>query len=568
MNLRKNEGAILNIENLTISNSRGKELVSHVSITVELGQVVALVGESGSGKSLSAASIIKLLPKTLINKIGKIYFCTDQQTVEINSLSEKELCRIRGKEIGFVFQEPMSSLNPVMKCGEQVREVFQIHKIATPKGQVDKVYDLFKEVGLNDTVRIYNSYPHQLSGGQKQRVMIAMAIAGEPKLLIADEPTTALDSTVQLKIIQLLDDLRRKRNMSILFVSHDLNLVKGFADKVYVMRSAKIVESGPTDELFNNPKDIYTKSLLSCRPSLSKKLTRLPELKDFENPESNSIFKDSIISDGDLNKKIAGYSALQPLLEVSQLNVQFPKKSAWFKKKAFNKVVSDVSFKIFPGEVLALVGESGSGKSTIGRAIVNLLDQKSGTIKFQNQRIDDLNPYDFRHFRKQIQLIFQDPFASLNPRMKIGEAIAEAMSVHKIYPTKAQTKTAVNRLLEDVGLNPSDFEKYPHQFSGGQRQRISIARSLAVNPQLLICDECVSALDVNVQAQILNLLIDLKEKFGLTMLFITHDLSVVRFIADRVVVLSEGKIVEFGSVPDVYSNPIQDFTKQLLAASL
>jgi len=568
MNLRKNEGAILNIENLTISNSRGKELVSHVSITVELGQVVALVGESGSGKSLSAASIIKLLPKTLINKIGKIYFCTDQQTVEINSLSEKELCRIRGKEIGFVFQEPMSSLNPVMKCGEQVREVFQIHKIATPKGQVDKVYDLFKEVGLNDTVRIYNSYPHQLSGGQKQRVMIAMAIAGEPKLLIADEPTTALDSTVQLKIIQLLDDLRRKRNMSILFVSHDLNLVKGFADKVYVMRSAKIVESGPTDELFNNPKDIYTKSLLSCRPSLSKKLTRLPELKDFENPESNSIFKDSIISDGDLNKKIAGYSALQPLLEVSQLNVQFPKKSAWFKKKAFNKVVSDVSFKIFPGEVLALVGESGSGKSTIGRAIVNLLDQKSGTIKFQNQRIDDLNPSDFRHFRKQIQLIFQDPFASLNPRMKIGEAIAEAMSVHKIYPTKAQTKTAVNRLLEDVGLNPSDFEKYPHQFSGGQRQRISIARSLAVNPQLLICDECVSALDVNVQAQILNLLIDLKEKFGLTMLFITHDLSVVRFIADRVVVLSEGKIVEFGSVPDVYSNPIQDFTKQLLAASL
>jgi len=568
MNLRKNEGAILNIENLTISNSRGKELVSHVSITVELGQVVALVGESGSGKSLSAASIIKLLPKTLINKIGKIYFCTDQQTVEINSLSEKELCRIRGKEIGFVFQEPMSSLNPVMKCGEQVREVFQIHKIATPKGQVDKVYDLFKEVGLNDTVRIYNSYPHQLSGGQKQRVMIAMAIAGEPKLLIADEPTTALDSTVQLKIIQLLDDLRRKRNMSILFVSHDLNLVKGFADKVYVMRSAKIVESGPTDELFNKPKDIYTKSLLSCRPSLSKKLTRLPELKDFENPESNSIFKDSIISDGDLNKKIAGYSALQPLLEVSQLNVQFPKKSAWFKKKAFNKVVSDVSFKIFPGEVLALVGESGSGKSTIGRAIVNLLDQKSGTIKFQNQRIDDLNPSDFRHFRKQIQLIFQDPFASLNPRMKIGEAIAEAMSVHKIYPTKAQTKTAVNRLLEDVGLNPSDFEKYPHQFSGGQRQRISIARSLAVNPQLLICDECVSALDVNVQAQILNLLIDLKEKFGLTMLFITHDLSVVRFIADRVVVLSEGKIVEFGSVPDVYSNPIQDFTKQLLAASL
>ncbi len=568
MNLRKNEGAILNIENLTISNSRGKELVSHVNITVELGQVVALVGESGSGKSLSAASIIKLLPKTLINKIGKIYFCTDQQTVEINSLSEKELCRIRGKEIGFVFQEPMSSLNPVMKCGEQVREVFQIHKIATPKGQVDKVYDLFKEVGLNDTVRIYNSYPHQLSGGQKQRVMIAMAIAGEPKLLIADEPTTALDSTVQLKIIQLLDDLRRKRNMSILFVSHDLNLVKGFADKVYVMRSAKIVESGPTDELFNKPKDIYTKSLLSCRPSLSKKLTRLPELKDFENPESNSIFKDSIISDGDLNKKIAGYSALQPLLEVSQLNVQFPKKSAWFKKKAFNKVVSDVSFKIFPGEVLALVGESGSGKSTIGRAIVNLLDQKSGTIKFQNQRIDDLNPSDFRHFRKQIQLIFQDPFASLNPRMKIGEAIAEAMSVHKIYPTKAQTKTAVNRLLEDVGLNPSDFEKYPHQFSGGQRQRISIARSLAVNPQLLICDECVSALDVNVQAQILNLLIDLKEKFGLTMLFITHDLSVVRFIADRVVVLSEGKIVEFGSVPDVYSNPIQDFTKQLLAASL
>jgi len=568
MNLRKNEGAILNIENLTISNSRGKELVSHVSITVELGQVVALVGESGSGKSLSAASIIKLLPKTLINKIGKIYFCTDQQTVEINSLSEKELCRIRGKEIGFVFQEPMSSLNPVMKCGEQVREVFQIHKIATPKGQVDKVYDLFKEVGLNDTVRIYNSYPHQLSGGQKQRVMIAMAIAGEPKLLIADEPTTALDSTVQLKIIQLLDDLRRKRNMSILFVSHDLNLVKGFADKVYVMRSAKIVESGPTDELFNKPKDIYTKSLLSCRPSLSKKLTRLPELKDFENPESNSIFKDSIISDGDLNKKIAGYSALQPLLEVSQLNVQFPKKSAWFKKKAFNKVVSDVSFKIFPGEVLALVGESGSGKSTIGRAIVNLLDQKSGTIKFQNQRIDDLNPSDFRHFRKQIQLIFQDPFASLNPRMKIGEAIAEAMSVHKIYPTKAQTKTAVNRLLEDVGLNPSDFEKYPHQFSGGQRQRISIARSLAVNPQLLICDECVSALDVNVQAQILNLLNDLKEKFGLTMLFITHDLSVVRFIADRVVVLSEGKIVEFGSVPDVYSNPIQDFTKQLLAASL
>lgn len=556
----KNE--LLKIDNLEISFKREKEffpVINKISYSLKANEILGIVGESGSGKSVSSLAIMGLLPPN-ISKIsnGEILF----EGKNVAKFSKKELQNLRGKEISMIFQEPMSSLNPSLKCGFQVGEILEQHTQLSKKEIKEEVLQLFSRVKLPNPEKIYESYPHQISGGQKQRVMIAMAIACKPKILIADEPTTALDVTVQNEIIQLLKDIQQETGMSIIFISHDLALVSEIANRVLVMYKGEIVEQGDAIDVFHNPKHIYTKALISSRPSLDVRLKRLPTIKDYL---ENSV-KSEIISSEERQKSHEKLYKQDPILEVRNVEKEYFSTAGLFGRKTGFKAVNDVSFKIYEGETLGLVGESGCGKSTLGNTILQLDKATSGQIFYRGVDITKLPSKDIRSLRKEIQIIFQDPYSSLNPRIPVGKAIMEPMKVHKLYKNDAERKAKTIEILERVGLGEEFFNRYPHEFSGGQRQRIGIARTIALQPKLIVCDESVSALDISVQAQVLNLLNELKENFGFTYIFISHDLAVVKYMSDQVLVMNKGKIEELADADVLYENPQKEYTKKLIAA--
>jgi peptide/nickel transport system ATP-binding protein len=529
---------LLSVNNLSVDFESGNELVKavkNVSFEVNRGEIVALVGESGSGKSVTALSILQLLPSPpAIFSGGRILFSeSGNEPEDLLKKKSGDLQEIRGNKIAMIFQEPMTSLNPVLSCGYQVMESLITHKKISKKQAKKETIEWFEKVKLPSPQQIFNRYPHELSGGQKQRVMIAMAMCCHPSLLICDEPTTALDVTVQKTILALIRDLQRQENMGVIFITHDLGVVAEVADRALVMYNGEIVEQNPVNQLFSNPVHSYTKALLNCRPATRPVI-----------PVSS-----------------------EPLLQVKNLSVWFPAKKTFFGKPTeFTKAVDDVSFDVYRGETLGLVGESGCGKTTLGRTILRLIRPKSGSIIFDGMELADKTNEELRPFRKNIQIVFQDPYSSLNPRLTIGSAIAEPIKVHIPGRSTRQRKTNVEEILQKVKLEPGYFNRYPHEFSGGQRQRIVIARALGLNPEFLICDESVSALDVSVQAQVLNLLNDLKKEYGFTIIFISHDLSVVRYISDRIMVMNQGKIEEIGETEQVCRNPSSAYTKKLIAS--
>ena len=554
--------------------------VNDISFTLNKGETIGIVGESGSGKSVTSLSAMRLIPSPP-GKIsgGEIIFHKKDGTkVDLLKTSEEEMRSYRGNDIAMIFQEPMTSLNPVFTCGDQVLEAIMLHQKLDASEAKSLTIELFKKVQLPDPERIFSTYPHQISGGQKQRVMIAMAMSCEPSVLIADEPTTALDVTVQNTILQLMQDLQKEKDMGIMFITHDLGVIAELADKVVVMYKGKIVEQGNVWDIFTKPKHPYTKGLLACRPPLEKRYSFLPTVGDFMRIDENGNIIDNqisveefttklIISDTERKKKQKELFAKKPVLKLNGLKTYFPIRNGFFGGiSSYVKAVNNVSFDVYPGETLGLVGESGCGKTTIGRTILRLEEPTEGAMIYKGLDIAKMNADELRDFRKEVQIIFQDPYSSLNPRMTIGNAIMEPMQVHNILDTDEERKEKVKDLLTKVSLDPSHFYRYPHEFSGGQRQRIGIARALAVDPKFIICDESVSALDVSVQAQVLNLLNDLKKEFGLTYIFISHDLSVVKYMSDRMVVMQEGKIEEMGDADQIYNSPKTEYTKRLIDA--
>ena len=548
---------ILKVTNLSIAFNN-TTVIHNVSFTIPEKKILGVVGESGSGKSVTSLAIMGLLPKRIANiTTGNIELLGN----DITKYTDKQFQHLRGNEIAMIFQEPMSALNPSMKCGTQVVEILLNHTELSKNEAKTEVLRIFEKVKLPDVNRVFNSYPHELSGGQKQRIVIAMAIACKPKLLIADEPTTALDVTVQKEIIQLIKELQQEQQMSVLFISHDLSLVADIADETMVMYKGKVVEYQPTKQLFNNPKEDYTKALIYARPSLTERLYRLPTINDFLNKSPKS----KIITPAERQKNHEKLYSKEPLLKIENVSKTFFTKTGWFSKNAF-KAVNNVSLKIYEGETLGLVGESGCGKSTLGNLILRLEKADKGEISYRGVAINSLKRKQMRELRKDIQLIFQDPFASLNPKMTIGKAIMEPMKAHKLYESDSERKEKVLELLQNVGLQPEHFNRYPHEFSGGQRQRIGIARTIALQPKLIICDESVSALDISVQAQVLNLLNELKEKYEFTYIFISHDLAVVKYMADQLLVMNKGEIEERGDADSIYENPKKEYTKKLIKA--
>lgn len=543
--------------------------VEDVSFSLERGETLGIVGESGSGKSVTALSVMGLIPypEGEIKK-GTILF--RDRVGEVSSLlllSEKQMQDFRGKEAGMIFQEPMTSLNPVLSCGFQVTEAMRWHLKISRKEARARALNWFDEVGLPRPEAVFESYPHQLSGGQKQRVMIAMAMSCNPGFLIADEPTTALDVTVQKTILNLMKDLQAKHGMSILFITHDLALVSGFADRIMVMYKGKVVEEGKTDAVFRSPAHPYTAGLLNCRPPVNKRLKRLPTISEFMEPGIKPLtFPEEETAEERKTRHDLIYSR-PPILQVKELETVFPSHYSFFgKADAFVKAVNSVSFDVYPGETLGIVGESGSGKTTLGRSILQLIVSRSGKIIFDGRELQGLSQKRLRSVRSDLQIIFQDPYSSLNPRITAGAAIMEPMRIQAQYKDGQGRKRKAIELLEMVGLGREHFDRYPHEFSGGQRQRVCIARTLAVQPRLIICDESVSALDVSIQAQILNLLNKLKNEFGFTYVFISHDLGVVRFMSDRLIVMRNGRIEEMGDADTIYSSPEKEYTKSLLGA--
>lgn len=567
---------LLQVKNLSISFSKDSQkssVLNDLSFSIQAGETLGVVGESGSGKSITSLCIMGLLHTAANVESGKVLFHRDSEEESINllDLNHQQMRKIRGREIAMIFQEPMTSLNPVLKCGEQVAEAIRLHQNKNKKEAYKETIRWFEEVLLPRPQQIYDSYPHQLSGGQKQRVMIAMAMCCQPKLLIADEPTTALDVSVQEQILKLIKDLQKKHQMSVIFITHDLAVVSEIADQIIVMQKGVKVESGTTQNIFSHPTHPYTKGLLACRPPMDYRLERLPTISDFlEKKQSQSVEKylhQLKISDKKRNQQIEELLKQENILEVRDLKTYFPIQRGVFKKTiGFVKAVDGVSFNVKKGETLGLVGESGCGKTTLGRSILNLIPPTSGEVIFEGKNIAGLSSETLRKYRKDIQLIFQDPYSSLNPRLRVGDAIMEPLKVHNIGVNQKSRKDKVIDLMETVGLTAEQFGRYPHEFSGGQRQRVCIARALALSPKFIICDESVSALDVSVQAQVLNLLNDLKQKFSFTYIFISHDLSVVKYMSDRMLVMKEGKIVESGLADEVYNHPQSDYTQQLIQA--
>lgn len=573
--------------------------VEDLTLTLKAGQTMGLVGESGSGKSVTSLTVMRLLPERAATIAGGKISYLGKDLVQ---LPEKEMRNLRGSDISMIFQEPGTSLNPVFKVGIQVIEGIRRHQKVTFKQAKARTIELFNEVGIPEPERRFYSYPHEMSGGQKQRVMIALALACNPEILIADEPTTALDVTIQKQILDLLRDLRDQRGMSILFITHDLGVIGEIADDVAVMFRGRLVEQGPVEQIFANPQHPYTKGLLACRPKLESTLRRLPTVSDFMTavklPDGSYDIQEKEMSAERLKKlsmtgrgrylhpkselkeighpfdEVQEQSDVQtapegqrPLLKLEDLKVYYPIRSGLFRKVTDHvRAVNGVNLKVYRGQTLGLVGESGCGKTTIGRAIVRLVDITEGKIKYDGVDITSLRGESLKKYRSNAQIIFQDPYSSLNPRMTVEGMLTEAMAIHGIYKKRSERRQRAAELLEEVGLEANHLRRYPHEFSGGQRQRISIARALAVKSEFIICDESVSALDVSVQAQVLNLLKDLQEEYKLTYVFISHDLSVVKFMSDMMAVMNAGEIVEFGPSEAIYENPQQDYTKRLISS--
>ena len=559
--------------------------VDGISFTIHKGETVGIVGESGSGKSVTCLTAMQLIPQPPgFIESGEILYHRNGQVIDLTKVPEHEMRHYRGNELAMIFQEPMTSLNPVFTCGEQVAETIMLHKKVTHQQAKQQTLDLFERVKLPDPPRMYDSYPHQLSGGQKQRVMIAMALSCNPSILIADEPTTALDVTVQKTILELIDELRTEIETSVIFITHDLGVIAEVADRVIVMYKGKIVEEGSVVDIFTNPQHAYTKSLLACRPPLDIRMSKLPTVKDFmtvkELPNGDKEITE--IPNTSVKQMVEKFYVKpevtqqrlsdlliqpQPALEVQNLQVWYPGKRNFFGKvETHVKAVDDISFQVMPGETIGLVGESGCGKTTTGRAILKLAPITGGKVLFEGKDVTQGTPEEQLALKRNMQIIFQDPYSSLNPRMPIGKAIMEPMIVHGVLNNDDERKAKVIELLKTVSLEEHHFNRYPHEFSGGQRQRICIARALALNPRFIICDESVSALDVSVQAQVLNLLIELREEFKFTYIFISHDLSVVKFMSDRMIVMNKGKIVEQGVADEIYNNPQEEYTKRLISA--
>ncbi len=570
------QSLLLEVNNLTVdfkTENENVRAVDDISFSLKKGEVLGIVGESGSGKSVTALSIMRLIqtpPGKIIS--GNInYYDPSGNKIDLSLLSQKNIQSFRGKKIAMIFQEPMTSLNPVYTCGNQIVEAIRQHQNISKKKAKEKTIELFNEVLLPRPNDIFSSYPHQLSGGQKQRVMIAMALSNNPKILIADEPTTALDVTVQKTILELMKNLQKNYGMSIIFITHDLGVIAEIANTVLVMYKGKIVERGKTESIFKNPQHPYTKGLLACRPPLNIRLKKLPVIDDFLENESkitiNGLTKDLIITEKERKSEQKKIFEKEPILRLKNIKTFFPvKKGVFGKTKNYIKAVNDVSLNVYPGETLGLVGESGCGKTTLGRSILKLVDTNGGEILYNEKNIETISKKELRKLRKNLQIIFQDPYSSLNPRITVGSAIMEPMKVHKLYKNDKIRKSKVFELLEKVNLDKSYFYRYPHELSGGQRQRICIARALALNPNFIICDESVSALDVSIQAQVLNLLNDLKREYGFTYIFISHDLSVVKFMSDRMAVMKDGKIEEIGDADQIYNYPKSEYTRKLIEA--
>ncbi len=553
---------ILSVRDLrvTFKSASGLNEVLHgISYQLYANEILGIVGESGSGKSVASLAVMGLLPlKSGVTISGEIIFNSDN----VIDYSQKQLETIRGRKIAMIFQEPMSALNPSICCGKQVEEILLQHSCITKKEATEEVIRLFSAVKIPEAKTTYKKYPHEISGGQQQRVMIAMAIACKPEILIADEPTTALDVTVQKEIIALLKTLQQDYKMSVIFISHDLALVSDIADRIVVMYKGDIVEKGDTKSVFKNPQKEYTKALIGARPTLKGRLKKLPTISDF----LSGIIPRALIAKTAREEKHKNIYSSAPLLEVINLEKTYYSKASFFGTKTALKAVDNVSFKVYSGETLGLVGESGCGKSTLGKAILQLDKATAGTIKYNGKDITNLSKKALQTLRKEIQIIFQDPYASLNPRLTVGKAIMEPMKVHGLFSSDNERKARTIEILEKVGLEAAHFDRYPHEFSGGQRQRIGIARTIAVQPQLIICDESVSALDISVQAQVLNLLNTLKEDYGFTYIFISHDLSVVKFMSDQLMVMNKGKIEEIGEADSIYESPQKEYTKTLIEA--
>jgi peptide/nickel transport system ATP-binding protein len=556
------QSPILVIKNLHVafkSESGLNEVLCGISYNLYSDEILGIVGESGSGKSVASLAIMGLLPlKSGVTTLGEVIFNAEN----LIDCSQKQLESIRGGKIAMIFQEPMSALNPSICCGKQVKEILLQHTNITTKEANKEVVRLFNAVKLPEPEKTYKKYPHEISGGQQQRVMIAMAIACKPEILIADEPTTALDVTVQKEIIALLKTLQKEFKMSVIFISHDLALVSEIADRVLVMYKGAIVEKGDTKSVFKNPQKEYTKALIGARPRLKSRLKKLPTISDF----LSGIIPKALITKSARKEKHKNIYSSAPLLEVINLEKTYYSKASFFGIKTALKAVDNVSFKVYSGETLGLVGESGCGKSTLGKAILQLDKATAGTLKYKGGDVTKLSKKALRTLRKEIQIIFQDPYASLNPRLTVGMAIMEPMKVHGLFSSDNERKTRTIEILEKVGLDAAHFDRYPHEFSGGQRQRVGIARTIAVQPKLIICDESVSALDISVQAQVLNLLNTLKEDYGFTYIFISHDLSVVKFMSDQLMVMNKGKIEEIGEADSIYESPQKEYTKTLIEA--
>ncbi|RCU29899.1 ABC transporter ATP-binding protein [Acinetobacter baumannii] len=567
MSEQEKKTPLLHIENLRVSfkgeDKQYIETVKGISFDIPTNTTVALVGESGSGKSVTSLATMGLLPvgQSKIDEKSKIIF----EGKDLLGLSRTEMRKICGKDIAMIFQEPMSSLNPVFTVGNQIAEVLCLHMGMSRKQARQRVLELLKEVGIPSPETKIDAYPNQLSGGQQQRVMIAMAIACEPKLLIADEPTTALDVTIQKQIIDLLESLRQRRQMSMLFITHDLALVGEIADQVFVMRHGEIREQGTAEQVLEQPKDVYTRALLYCRPQMSQRPYRLPVTSDFMRQENNILVEQSFDVSEIPERKRGLNGDEHIILEVKDLKKSFYSRKGLFGKEEF-QAVKGVSFKLAKGKTLGLVGESGSGKTTVGLLLMRLHQASGGQALIEGKDILSLTEKEFAKYQRKIQIIFQNPYASLNPRFTIGQILLEPMQIHGIGKDDAERKQIALGLLERVNLPEQAYYRYPHEFSGGQRQRIAIARCLTLKPEILICDESVSALDVSVQAQVLNLLQDLQDEFGLSYIFISHDLSVVKYISDQVMVMNHGEVVEIANSDELYAHPQHDYTKRLLQA--
>lgn len=568
---------LLEIKNLNIQFETPhsvSQAVKGLNLQIKPGETLGLVGESGSGKSVTALSIMQLLPQTA--KIsGEILFSSENKNssieafskvgeapVDLLKLSPGKLRNIRGSRIAMIFQEPMSALNPVFRCGYQITETIQLHqKIAASEAR-DQTYALFEKVKLADPNRIFQAYPSQLSGGQKQRVMIAMALSCKPDLLLADEPTTALDVTVQRSILDLLIELKATENLSMLFISHDLGVIAEIANRVGVMSEGELVETGLVNQVLKNPQHPYTKGLVACRPSLKQKVRRLATIDDFlQQPE----FKTIPVTNAEISRRRKNIYGHSPILETKDLSVRYPiQRHFWGSPSRWHQALDKISLEVYPGEIFGLAGESGCGKTTLGKVISRLLSAQEGSIWFRKLNLNELPDDGFRTVRREIQMVFQDPYASLNPRMTVGDAVLEPMTAYKLGASRRQRADKVVELLETVGLEADHAKRFPRAFSGGQRQRICLARALALQPKLLVCDEIVSALDVSIQATILNLLLDLQEKFGLTLIFISHDLSVVRQMCDRVMVMNRGKVEAIGHPETLFEHPQSPYIQSLI----